>query len=135
MDGRLAGINTAIFSRSGGSQGIGFAIPSNMVATVVDSALKGGKVVRPWFGAAGQAITTDVAASLGLARTDHTQYGVAGRIVAVQSHCPFGALQRAREILCGGLSPPVEDGMQRVECEEVVSRSKERRKFARAAEP
>jgi serine protease Do len=68
MDGRLAGINTAIFSRSGGSQGIGFAIPSNMVATVVDSALKGGKVVRPWFGAAGQAITTDVAASLGLTR-------------------------------------------------------------------
>ena len=51
MDGRLIGINTAIFSRSGGSHGIGFAIPSNMVRLVVQSALKGGKVQRPWLGA------------------------------------------------------------------------------------
>ena len=52
MDGRLVGINTAIFSKSGGSHGIGFAIPSNMVRLVVQSALKGGKVQRPWLGAA-----------------------------------------------------------------------------------
>ena len=51
MDGRLVGINTAIFSKSGGSHGIGFAIPSNMVRLVVQSALKGGKVQRPWLGA------------------------------------------------------------------------------------
>ena len=68
MDGKLVGINTAIFSRSGGSLGIGFAIPSNMVASVVQSAVKGAKVVRPWFGAAGQAVTSDLAASLGLDR-------------------------------------------------------------------
>ena len=52
MTGRLAGINTAIFSRSGGSQGIGFAIPANMVRVVVASAKSGGKAVkRPWLGA------------------------------------------------------------------------------------
>ena len=51
MDGHLVGINTAIFSRSGGSHGIGFAIPSNMVRLVVQAALQGGTVQRPWFGA------------------------------------------------------------------------------------
>jgi Do/DeqQ family serine protease len=68
MDGRLAGINTAIFSRSGGSHGIGFAIPSNMVRLVVQAALKGGKVQRPWLGAALQPVTSDIADSLGLDR-------------------------------------------------------------------
>ena len=68
MDGRLVGVNTAIYSRSGGSQGIGFAIPANMVARVLDSALKGRKVVRPWLGAGGQPVTSDLAASLGLER-------------------------------------------------------------------
>ena len=67
MDGRLVGINTAIFSKSGGSHGIGFAIPSNMVRLVVQSALKGGKVQRPWLGAALQTVTPDIAESLGLA--------------------------------------------------------------------
>jgi len=66
MDGRLVGINTAIFSKSGGSHGIGFAIPSNMVRLVVQSALKGGKVQRPWLGASLQAVTPDIADSLGL---------------------------------------------------------------------
>ena len=68
MDGRLVGINTAIFSKSGGSQGIGFAIPSNMVRLVVQAALKGGKVQRPWFGASLQPVTSDLADSLGLDR-------------------------------------------------------------------
>jgi len=67
MTGRLVGINTAIFSRSGGSQGIGFAIPSNMVRIVVASAKSGGKAVRrPWLGAHLQAVTPDIADSLGL---------------------------------------------------------------------
>jgi len=67
MTGRLAGINTAIFSRSGGSQGIGFAIPANMVRVVVASAKGGGKAVkRPWLGARLQAVTPDIAESLGL---------------------------------------------------------------------
>jgi len=52
LSGRLIGVNTAIYSRSGGSQGIGFAIPVNMVRVVVASALGGGKFVkRPWLGA------------------------------------------------------------------------------------
>jgi S1-C subfamily serine protease len=67
MTGRLAGINTAIYSRSGGSQGIGFAIPSNMVRVVVASAKSGGKAVkRPWLGARLQAVTPEIAESLGL---------------------------------------------------------------------
>jgi Do/DeqQ family serine protease len=71
MNGRLAGINTAIFSRSGGSQGIGFAIPSNMVRVVVASAKSGGKAVkRPWLGARLQAVTPEIAETLGLKLPD-----------------------------------------------------------------
>ena len=69
MTGRLVGINTAIFSRSGGSQGIGFAIPANMVRVVVASAKSGGSTVkRPWLGARLQAVTPEIAESLGLKR-------------------------------------------------------------------
>ena len=69
MSGRLIGINTAIFSRSGGSNGIGFAIPSNMVRVVTDSAKTGGeRVRRPWLGASLQQVTSDIAESLGLDR-------------------------------------------------------------------
>ena len=67
MTGHLAGINTAIYSRSGGSQGIGFAIPANMVRVVVASAKSGVKAVkRPWLGARLQAVTPEIAESLGL---------------------------------------------------------------------
>src|ERR1700753_1826686 len=66
MNGRLAGINTAIFSRSGGSQGIGFAIPANMVRVVVASAKSGGKEVkRPWLGAHRPAGSPGAADALG----------------------------------------------------------------------
>ena len=68
MNGRLVGVNTAIFSRTGGSHGIGFAIPANMVNLVVQSALKGDRVKRPWFGARLQPVTADIAESLGLDR-------------------------------------------------------------------
>jgi Do/DeqQ family serine protease len=68
MQGGLVGINTAIFTRSGGSQGIGFAIPANMVRVVVNSALRGGKIERPWLGADLQAVTPDIAEGLGLDR-------------------------------------------------------------------
>jgi len=70
MDGRLIGVNTAIFSNKGGgggSVGIGFAIPSNMVDTVLQSA-RGGRLIRPWFGAAGQTVTPDLAEQFGLDR-------------------------------------------------------------------
>jgi len=69
LGGRLVGINTAIFSRSGGSQGIGFAIPANMVKVVAASALGGaGAVKRPWLGARLQTVTPEIAEGLGLKR-------------------------------------------------------------------
>jgi len=79
LSGRLVGLNTAIFSRSGGSQGIGFAIPVNMVKVVVASAKGGGTTVkRPWLGAKLQNVTPDIAESLGLKRP-------AGALVATVS--------------------------------------------------
>jgi len=69
LGGRLVGINTAIFSRSGGSQGIGFAIPVNMVRGVIASAQGGSAVVRrPWLGAKLQTVTPEIADSLNLKR-------------------------------------------------------------------
>ena len=67
--GRLAGINSAIYSRSGGSIGIGFAIPVNMVKVVV-AAAKGGvaQVRRPWPGATLQTVSREIAESIGLDR-------------------------------------------------------------------
>ncbi|MBE0426277.1 MAG: DegQ family serine endoprotease [Nitrospirae bacterium] len=59
--GELVGINTAIFSITGGFQGIGFAIPSNMANTVMDSLIKKGKVVRGWLGVTVQGITPELA--------------------------------------------------------------------------
>lgn len=69
MEGKLSGINTAIFSTSGGSQGLGFAIPSNMVRTVVESAVMGKPLVRPWIGVSGVALPPQLATMLGLAAT------------------------------------------------------------------
>jgi Do/DeqQ family serine protease len=68
MDGKLAGINTAIYSQSGGSVGIGFAIPSDMVAALIAAEQHGGKLVTPWIGAGGQAVTSDLAEGLKLDR-------------------------------------------------------------------
>lgn len=68
MEGRLVGVNTAILSRSGGSNGIGFAIPSNLVARVVSSAQSGAKeLVRAWFGFDGETVTGDLAEAIDLA--------------------------------------------------------------------
>lgn len=69
MDGKLIGINTSIYSKSGGNIGIGFAIPSNMARVVVDGAMGGG-IKRPWFGADGQAVTADISRALGLQRPE-----------------------------------------------------------------
>ena len=68
LDGEVIGVNTAIFSRSGGSHGVGFAIPSNLVRVMVDTARQGGRVVRPWLGVESQPVTPDLAEALGLAR-------------------------------------------------------------------
>jgi len=87
MTGRMVGLNSAIYSRSGGSQGIGFAIPANMVRVVVNSA-KGGSaaVKRPWLDAKLQDVTPEIADSLGLKRPS-------GALVA--SVAPGGPAARA----------------------------------------
>jgi Do/DeqQ family serine protease len=90
MTGRLAGINTAIYSRSGGSQGIGFAIPANMVRVVVASAKSGGKAVkRPWLGAKLQNVTPEIAESLGL----HSPSGALVASVVANSPAARGGLR------------------------------------------
>ncbi|WP_417457535.1 Do family serine endopeptidase [Kordiimonas sp.] len=68
MGGDLLGINTAIYSRTGASNGIGFAVPANMVKSVLRAALNEGQLVRPWLGVNGQSVTGDLASSLGLDR-------------------------------------------------------------------
>jgi len=67
--GELVGINTAIFTRSGGYMGIGFAVPSNMVRSVVESLVATGKVVRGWLGVAIQDLNADLAKGFGLEGT------------------------------------------------------------------
>lgn len=66
MEGKLVGINTAILSRSGGNQGIGFAIPTAMIQPIVKSILEHGKVVRGYLGVGIQDIDTDLQQALGL---------------------------------------------------------------------
>jgi serine protease Do len=73
MDGGVVGINSAIYSKSGGSLGIGFAVPSEMVSTVIAAEKSGGaktahNVARAWAGITGQEVSADIAQSLGLAR-------------------------------------------------------------------
>ena len=68
MRGQLIGVNSMIFSRSGGSNGIGFAIPVEMVRRVVDTALSEGELIRPWLGARLQPVTGDIASSFGMVR-------------------------------------------------------------------
>lgn len=68
VSGDVVGINTMIFSKTGGSHGIGFAIPSNLVRVYLDGALTGRAVQRPWFGGKLETVTRDVADALGLRR-------------------------------------------------------------------
>jgi Do/DeqQ family serine protease len=68
LNGGLVGINTAIFSRAGENNGISFAIPANMVRSVVNAALNEGEIIRPWLGTAGQTVSAEIAESLGLPR-------------------------------------------------------------------
>ncbi|UYG01685.1 Do family serine endopeptidase [Halomonas sp. GD1P12] len=65
-EGALVGINTAIFSRSGGSQGIGFAIPANLAHSILNELVTRGRVIRGWLGIEAQALSRELAASFGL---------------------------------------------------------------------
>lgn len=69
LNAELVGINTAIFSRTGGSMGIGFAIPINMARTVMMSLITHGKVIRGWLGIAIQDLTPELAAQFGIQTT------------------------------------------------------------------
>ncbi len=66
LKGQVVGVNSAILSESGGFEGIGFAIPSNMVARVVEQLIRNGKVIRGWMGVSVQDLTPDLAKSFGL---------------------------------------------------------------------
>jgi serine protease Do len=66
LEGEVIGINTAIYSPSGGSIGIGFAIPSSLARPVIEQLQKSGKVERGWLGVRIQAVTDEIAESLGL---------------------------------------------------------------------
>lgn len=70
MKGELIGINSMIYSRTGGSVGLGFAIPTNLVATVLRSAVSGQKLVRPWLGGEFQNVTAELATALGMTRPE-----------------------------------------------------------------
>ncbi|QYZ70123.1 Do family serine endopeptidase [Neotabrizicola shimadae] len=86
MQGRLVGINTAILSRTGGSLGIGFAIPANLVAQVVTQAQAGSdRFTKPWAGLTGQAVDAATAEAMGLPRPD----GVV--LSSVHPESPFAA--------------------------------------------
>ncbi len=96
MNGRLVGINTAIYSRSGGSIGIGFAIPSSLVKLVISSARSGARsVVRPWLGARLQPVDGEIAGSLGL---DHPT-GVLVTSIYDRSPAADAGLKRGDAIL------------------------------------
>ncbi|MEW6215120.1 MAG: DegQ family serine endoprotease [Nitrospirota bacterium] len=69
IKGDLIGINTAIFSRTGGYQGIGFAVPSNMARLIMDQLVQKGKVIRGWLGVTIQELTPELAQKFGLKKS------------------------------------------------------------------
>ncbi|HEX6016341.1 MAG TPA: DegQ family serine endoprotease [Geminicoccaceae bacterium] len=70
LDGKVFGVNTAIFSPSGGNVGIGFAIPANLARPVIESLMRSGRVARGWLGVRIQSVTDEIAESLGLPTAD-----------------------------------------------------------------
>jgi Do/DeqQ family serine protease len=95
MDGRLIGINTAIYSETGNSAGIGFAIPVNMVQRVVTALLEGGAVLRPWLGVSMEDVTAAMAIQIGLSRP----YGALVVSVAPDSPAHRAGLQPGDVVL------------------------------------
>ena len=105
MNARLLGVNAAIYSQTGSSIGIGFAIPVNMVKIVVSAAKKGGREVkRPWLGATLQGITKDLAEGLGIDRPS----GALVSDVLDDSPAAQAGLKRS-DIITGIDGQPVDD--------------------------
>ena len=88
--GELVGINTAIFSRGGGNQGVGFAIPINMAANVMDQIVNNGRVVRGWLGVMIQPVTPAVARAFDL---DEPRGALVGEVTHGESRrrCGFAS--------------------------------------------
>jgi Do/DeqQ family serine protease len=105
LDGKLVGINSAIYSRSGGSMGIGFAIPVNMVKSVIVAARQGGTTVRrPWLGATLQSLTKEIADNLGVDRP------TGALVVSVSEHGPAAEAGLKRgDVITGIDSQSVDD--------------------------
>lgn len=103
-DGRLVGINTAIYSKSGGSVGIGFAIPTTLAIPVIESLKTGGEVIRPWLGIEAAPKPLKILQSLGFSRSQG---------VVVESVYPEGPAQKAgiqaRDIITGFDGAKIED--------------------------
>jgi serine protease Do len=93
--GELVGINTAIFSTSGGYQGIGFAVPTNMAKSVMDSLINKGKVIRGWLGVTIQSLTPELAKQLDLKE----EKGVLVGDVVEGGPAETGGLQRGDVII------------------------------------
>ncbi|UCF86975.1 MAG: Do family serine endopeptidase, partial [Nitrospiraceae bacterium] len=93
--GELVGINTAIFSKTGGYQGIGFAIPSNMAKVVIDSLITKGKVTRGWLGVSVQSITPELAKQFDLEK----EYGALVGDVVENSPSEEAGLMRGDVII------------------------------------
>ncbi len=103
-NGEVVGINTAIFSTSGGYMGIGFAIPSDMAKSVMDSIIKHGKVIRGWLGVSIQDLTPDIAKSLGIKQ----QTGALVADVVKDSPAEKAGLKRG-DVIISLDGKPVED--------------------------
>jgi serine protease Do len=93
--GELVGINTAIFSQSGGNMGIGFSVPSNLSRAIMDQLVRTGKVVRGWLGVAIQDLTPELATQFGIADTK----GVLVSDVMVDSPAKKAGFDRADVIV------------------------------------
>lgn len=108
MKGHLIGINTAIYSKSGGSMGIGFAIPSNMIRSLTEGKLQGSRIVRPWLGVAVQPVTSEIAEAMGM----KTPQGVIIKNVYPGSPAEKGGL-KAGDVLVAVAGVPIngEDDM------------------------
>lgn len=104
MNGDLVGVNTAIYSRTGNSAGIGFAIPAEMVKRVVEGAVKDGKVIRAWSGIRGQSVDAEIARTMGLSKP--------GGVLVTEVYAGSAAAQaglRRGDVLTGFAGAPVND--------------------------
>jgi serine protease Do len=103
LDGEVVGVNTAIFSPSGGSIGIGFAISSNLAKEIVADLVADGRVARGWLGVSIQGLDDDIAASLGLEKA-------AGALVArIEPDSPAAAAGlQSRDVIVGFAGQPVD---------------------------